>query len=183
MTMLMAGSTNVNGRNPKNNLIEVCPKGNVHCNVHCYMGLCLKAMFHAPDCDRERCGYDWQKTPEAINCCKTKIFLGQQLPATVLLKETEVYYEEWDNKEQGKIRGLKQALRKANKKRRALKKANKKKRKDSKARRTVPQKLNEDLCAAGAIHTDPEVLHKSILKRHNERYPYNSTSDTINDIC
>ena len=82
-----------------------------------------------------------------------------------------------------KIRGLKQALRKANKKRRALKKANKKKRKDSKAKRKIPQKLNKDPCVAGAIHTDPEVLPKSILKRHNERYPYNSTADTINDTC
>ena len=35
---------------------------------------------------------------------------------------------------------------------------------------------------AGAIHTDPEVLPKSILKRHNAKYPYNTTADTINDI-
>ena len=49
-------------------------------------------------------------------------------------------------------------------------------------KKSIPQKLNKDFYIAGAIHTDPEVLPKSILKRHNARYPYNTTADTINDI-
>ena len=38
---------NVNGKTPKNNLIQVCPVGNVHCDVHCHMGLCLKTVWLA----------------------------------------------------------------------------------------------------------------------------------------
>ena len=32
----------VNGKNPKNNLIQVCPIGNASCDVQCCMGLCLR---------------------------------------------------------------------------------------------------------------------------------------------
>ena len=49
-------------------------------------------------------------------------------------------------------------------------------------KKTIPQKLNKYPYVAGAIHTDPEILPKSILKRHNARYPYNTAADTINDI-
>ena len=49
-------------------------------------------------------------------------------------------------------------------------------------RKTIPQRLNKDPYVAGAIHTDPEISPKSILKRHNARYPYNTTADTISDI-
>ena len=67
---------------------------------------------------------------------------------------------------------MKQTLRKSGKKKKV-----------TKVKRTLPQRLNKDPYVAGAIHTDPEVLPKSILKRHNERYPYNTTADTISDIC
>ena len=89
----------VNGRNPKNNLIQVCPIGNAPCDVHCHMGLCLKTVPHIPECTKERCGYKWQKTPEAINGSKTKMFLGQQFPTSIGSKtneeneEDEIYYE------------------------------------------------------------------------------------------
>ena len=39
----------VNGKNLKNNLIQVCPIEDVHCDICCHMGLCLKAILHAPD--------------------------------------------------------------------------------------------------------------------------------------
>ena len=181
----------VNGKNPKSNLTQVCPIGNAPCDVHCHMGLCLKTVLHISDCARKRCGYDWQKTPEAINVCKTKIFIGQQYPATVTpraneeIEENEMYYENWNSSAARKIKGLKQALRKSNNKLKGMKEAKHQKRRnrrESKAKRTVPQKLNKDPYVAGAIHTDPEVLSKSILKRHNERYPYNTTADTISDI-
>ena len=120
------------------------------------------------------------------------MFLGQQFPTTVTpkankeIEENEIYYEDWESSAARKIRGLKQALRKSNNKLKGMKKAKCQKRKDrkeSKAKRTVPQRLNKDPYVAGAIHTDPEVLPKSILKRHNERYPYNTTADTMSDIC
>ena len=132
--------------------------------MHCHVVLCLKAVLHAPDCARERCGYDWQKTPESINGCKTKIFLGQQLPASVAPRETGIEQEEWNKMMKRQKRGLKQYLRKTNKKKKV-----------SKVKRKFPQKLNKDIYVAGAIHTDPDVLPRSILKMHNERYPYNTT--------
>ena len=101
------------------------------------------------------------------------------------LRKNEIYYENWDSNAARKIRGLKQALRKTNHKLKGMKEAKHQKRKnrrESKTKRTVPQRLNKDPYVAGAIHTDPEVLPKSILKRHNERYPYNTTADTISDI-
>ena len=80
---------------------------------------------------------------------------------------------------------MKQALRKSNKKLKGMKEAKcqkRKNKKESKIKKTIPQRLNKDPYVAGAIHTDPEVLPRSILKRHNARYPYNTTADTINDI-
>ena len=56
----------VNGRNPKNNIIQVCQIENAPCDVCCCMGLCSKTVPHIPECTKERCGYKWQKTPEAI---------------------------------------------------------------------------------------------------------------------
>ena len=119
------------------------------------------------------------------------MFLGQQFPARIGSKineeneEDEIYYEYWENGASRKIRKLKQALRKSNKKLKGMKEAKcqkRKNKKESKMKKTIPQKLNKDPYIAGAIHTDPEVLPKSILKRHNARYPYNTTADTINDI-
>ena len=65
--------------------------------------VCLKTVLHVPDCAREKCGYNWQKTPEAINACTTKMFLGQQFPAIVRpqtneeIEEDEIYYKNWDS--------------------------------------------------------------------------------------
>ena len=44
------------------------------------------------------------------------------------------------------------------------------------------KRYNKNPYVAGAIHTNPEVLPKSILKRHNERYPYNTTADSRLDL-
>ena len=181
----------VNGRNPKNNLIQVYPIGNAPCDVHCHMGLCLKTVMHIPECGKERCGYKWKKTHEVINGSKTKMFLGQQFPATVGSKtneeneEDEIYFEYLENNASRKITRLKHTLRKSNKKLKGMKEAKHHKRKnkrESKIKKTIPQKLNKDPYVVGAIHTDPEVLPESIPKRHNARYPYNTTADTINDI-
>ena len=84
-------------------------------------GLFLKTVPHIPECTKERCGYKWQKAPEAINGSKTKMFLGQQFPARIGSKtneenEDEIYYEYWEKSASIKIRKLKQALRKSNKK-------------------------------------------------------------------
>ena len=45
--------------------------------------VCSKTVPHIPECTKEKCGYKWQKTPEAINGSKTKMFLGQQFPAII----------------------------------------------------------------------------------------------------
>ena len=95
----------------------------------CHMGLCLKTVPHIPEYTKERCGYKWQKTPEAINGSKTKMFLRQQFPAIIGSKtneeneEDEIYYEYWENSASRKIKKLKQALRKSNKKLKRMKEA------------------------------------------------------------
>ena len=35
---------------------------------------------------------------------------------------------------------------------------------------------------SGTIHTNPEHLPRSVLRRHNERYPYNTTADSHSDL-
>ena len=169
----------------------MCPIRNAPCDVCCHMELCSKTVPHIPECTKERCGYKWQKTPEAINGSKTKMFLGQQFPAVIGSKtneeneEDEIYYEYWENNASRKIGKLKQALRKSNNKLKGMKEPKcqkRKNKKESQVKKTIPQKLDKDPYVAGAIHTDPEVLPRSILKRHNARYPYNTTAGTINDI-
>ena len=102
---------------------------------------------------------------------KPRCFLDK-FPASVIPKETGVKQDEWNKMIKRQRGGMKQSPKKSGKKKKV-----------NKVKRTVPQRLNKDPYVAGAIHTDPEVLPKSILKRHNERYPYNTTADTISDIC
>ena len=43
-------------------------------------------------------------------------------------------------------------------------------------------RFGKDPFISATVHTDPELCPISILKRHNSRYPYNTTADSFNDL-